>query len=361
MARTMDEATAVPTRAAVDVPAAFPPAGLSRALAWIGELPAGGWWLFPCLVVGQLAWAHAVLWAARLLPVGTFDPVVGFGTLYAPYTLAALAYLNGVAGRALRSFWPATGWPESERAAWVYALTTSPTGYGPAVVIFGIVLAVGGFVAVPSSVLPADGSSRLITFVAYFPTLASGYALFLAALIHTTRQLRLVSRIHREATAIDPFDRVPVYAFSRLTVQIGLAYVLVGYYALTVNGSWQFGNAVSWIPLAGTFGVGIAAFIVPLLGIHGRLVDAKEQLVRASERRLDVLGSELYEHVDLRNLDATKQIADALGGVRAMRERIDRLPTWPWPPQILRGFLSALLLPVVVYVVSRLAASGLGQ
>jgi hypothetical protein len=361
MARTMEEATALPTRVAVHVPAPFLPAGLSRALTWIGELPAGGWWLFPCLVVLELVWSHGVLWAAGLLPVGTFDPVVGFGTLYAPYTLGALAYLNGVARGALRSFWPATGWPERDRAAWSYALTTSPTGFGPAVVVFGIVLAVGGFVAVPSSVLPGEGSSRLITFVAYFPTLAAGYALFLAATIHTTRQLRLVRRIHHEATAIDPFDRVPVYAFSRLTVQIGLAYVLVGYYALTVNGSWQFGNAVSWIPLAGTFGVGIAAFVVPLWGIHGRLVDAKEQLVRDAELRLDVLGREMYQHVDARDLDATKLIADSLGGVRGMRDRIDRLPTWPWPPQILRGFLSALFLPVIVYVISRLITSGFGQ
>ena len=357
----MQDSTALGVRAVVEPPPPFPPSAVSRALTWIGELPAGGWWLFPCLVVVGLVWSQGVLWGAGLLPLGTFDPTVAFGAVYGPYTLAALAYLNRVAGRSLRSFWPATGWPDADRRGWAYALTTSPTGYGLAIAILAVVLSVGGFLAVQSGAVPGGGSGRLLAFVAYFPTLLFGYSMFLAALIHTTRQLRLVSRIHREATAIDPFDRVPVYAFSRLTVQIGLAYVLVGYYALTVNGSWQFGNVVSFIPLTATFALGVAAFVVPLLGIHGRLVDAKEQLIRSAERRLDILGAEMYERVDSRDLDRTKVIADSLVGVRGMRERIDRLPTWPWPPQVFRGFLSALLLPVVVYVVSRLAASGLGQ
>ncbi len=361
MARVMEEATALGPLAAVDVPAPYPPSVVSRALTWIGELPAGGWWLFPCLVVADIAWSHAVLWGAGVLPVGTFDPLIVSGAVYGPYTLAALAYLNRVARRALKSFWPASGWPESDRAGWSYALTTSPKGYGAVIVVLGVILGVGFFLAVSSSAIPGGGSGRLAAFAAYLPGLVFGYSMFVAAVIHTTRQLRLVSRIHREATAIDPFDRVPVYAFSRLTVQIGLAYAVVGYYALTVNGSAQFGNAISLLPLAGTFAVSIAAFIVPLLGIHGRLVDAKEQLLRAAERRLDVLGQEMYASVDSRDLDRTKVIADSLAGVRGMRDRIDRLPTWPWPPQVLRGFLSALLLPVIVYVVSRLAASGFGQ
>jgi hypothetical protein len=49
-------------------------------------------------------------------------------------------------------------------------------------------------------------------------------------------------------------------------------------------------------------------------------------------------------------------INDALTGLGALRERIVRLPTWPWPPQIFRGFVSALLLPIVVFILTRLVA-----
>jgi hypothetical protein len=42
-----------------------------------------------------------------------------------------------------------------------------------------------------------------------------------------------------------------------------------------------------------------------------------------------------------------------LAGVYAARDQIGLLPMWPGPPQVLRGFLSAILLPVVVFLITR--------
>lgn len=356
----MEESALAAGEVPVEEDAPYRPAGFSRLLTWVSRLPLHGWWVYPGLVLIQIAWSHGILWGAGRIAVGSFDPVIAFGAVYGPYTLAALAYLNGVARKSLRSFWPATGWPEGKRPEWAYALTTSPAGYGPGVLVAGLILTVAAFLAAPSAVVSDDGSGRVVLFVAYFPTLLFGYTLFLIAMMHTIRQLRLVSRIHREATAIDPFDSAPLYAFSNLTMQTGLAYILVGYFALTVNGAWQFGNVVSALTLTGTFGIGIAAFVLPLWGIHGRLVHEKEALGRDVERRLNRLSAEMYERIDSGAFESTTAIADSFEGVRAMRERIGHLPTWPWPPQVLRGFVSALFLPVVVYVVSRLISSGFG-
>jgi hypothetical protein len=46
-------------------------------------------------------------------------------------------------------------------------------------------------------------------------------------------------------------------------------------------------------------------------------------------------------------------VTDALSGVHATREQIGKLSTWPRPPQVLRGFISAILLPVVVFLITR--------
>jgi len=51
---------------------------------------------------------------------------------------------------------------------------------------------------------PAD---RLAVFIAYAPAFILGYGLLAPALVITLRWLSLVDRIHREANAIDPFDR----------------------------------------------------------------------------------------------------------------------------------------------------------
>jgi hypothetical protein len=335
-------------------------ASASRFLAWLASLRWHGWWLVPTLYLAQVAWSHAVLWSTGRLPVGTFDQVVTAGAVYGPYTLAALAYMNSVALASLRSFWPATGWPDERRAAWAYAFTHVPSGFGRWAVIAGVVFTVTAFGSLPALAGVSDGTDRLILFAAYGPTLFLGYATFIIAAVQTAHQLRLVTRIHREALAIDPFDRAPIYAFSRLTVQTALAYVLVGNFALWVNGADQFESIASFVTLPGTFLIGLAVFVLPLWGIHGRLVREKELLVQASERRLNAAAAEMYAQIDAQQFDATKPIADSLDGLGQLRARIDRISTWPWPSQVLRGFVSALFLPVVVYVLSRLISAGFG-
>jgi len=169
----------------------------------------------------------------------------------------------------------------------------------------------------------------------------------------TIRQLPQVGALHRDATAIDLYDTGPIHAFSRLTVQIGLGYVFVAYFTLIANATFQLGNAISLAALAGGIIIGVACFIVPLWGIHGRLTDTKAELVRGVNARAEALQSELYRRVDTSDLAGVADVSDALAGIRATREEIGRLPTWPWPREVLRGFVSAVLLPVVVFLITR--------
>ena len=166
--------------------------------------------------------------------------------------------------------------------------------------------------------------------------------------------------IHRRARTIDPFDRGPVYAFSSFTVQIGLAFLVCGYYTITVNSAWQSGNPVGLAVLGVVIALGAACFILPLWGIHDRLVGEKEALLAGVEDRMGKLADELYRRIDAGEFDGTKVINEAIAAAGAVQDRIARLPTWPWPPQVLRGFLTALLLPVVVYLISRLIAGQIG-
>ena len=328
-------------------------------MAWVELLPVNGLWVFPALAVLLLAWGHAVLWASGRLPVGSIDATIATGVVYGPYVLAVFAITNRIAIRSLDEFWPATGWPDSERPRWAYRFVTLPRGVDVLVLAIGIPLSIASFLSAPPSFLGAP-ETRWYLAAAFLPSMILGYTGFPLIVLHTVRQLRLVMQIHREATAIDPFDREPVYAFSRLTVVTGLAYVLVGYYGLAVNGAFQAGNLVSILTLAGSFAIGIVTFIAPLWGIHDRLVHEKAELLARAERRLGKVAAEMDQRIDARAYGTTKEITDTLAGATLLRERVAKLPTWPWPPQVLRGFLSALLLPVIVYIVSRLIGGQVG-
>ncbi len=322
-------------------------------------MPGHGWWVFPALALLLFTYAHAVLWVTGRLPFGVIDPVIAVGVPYGPYLLGLLAAANFVSKRSLDAFWPATGWPDSERAGWAAAFVNTPGPWGWVSLLIGVPLAIGAFLSAPTSWL-GRGNDPLVLLVVYLPALVFGYSMAPAAFVHTVRQLRLVSRIHREATRIDPFERGPVYAFSRLTVLTGLGYVLLGYYSLTVNGAFAAGNLVVLAPLVVTVLVGVATFVVPLWGIHDRLVDEKASLLRGVDDRVGQIGTEMYRRIDAGEFDASKVLTDALAGMTTLRDRIQRLPTWPWPPQLLRGFVSALILPLVIYVLTRLVSTSIG-
>jgi hypothetical protein len=341
------------------VVASYRPGAASRFVARVDALPLHGLWVYPALALVLFLWGHAVLWASGRLPVGSIDGAVATGVFYGPYALAAFAIVNRIALRSLDAFWPATGWPESERSMWAYRFVTLPRGVDIVALSIGTGLAIGAAVSTPASVLGAP-ETRWAILAALLPAMVLGYGLFPLVILHTVRQLRLVTRIHRDATAIDPFDRGPVYAFSRLTVVTGLLYVLVGYYAFVVNGLFQSDSLVSIATAVATFVIGTITFVVPLWGIHDRLVKEKEGLLRGVEGRLGRLGEEMYRRVDASQFDGTKAVGDSIAGVAMLRDRVARLPTWPWPPNLLRGFLSALLIPVLVYVASRLVGGNLG-
>ena len=322
-------------------------------------MPGHGWWVFPALAALLFGYAHVILWATGRMRFGAVDTVIAVGIAYGPFMLAILAAANIVSRRSLAAFWPATGWPEADRAEWEAAFANTPGPWGWVALVIGTLLGLASFFSAPASWL-GEGNDRLILLVAYLPALIFGYAMAPAAFVHTVRQLRLVSRIHREAEAIDPFDRGPVYAFSRLTVLTGLGYVLVGYYTLTANGVFAGGSLVTAGAIVFSIVVGIATFTIPLWGIHERLVDEKEILVREVDDRVRRIGDEMYRRIDAGEFDGTKVVSDALAGVNSLRDRILHLPTWPWPPQLLRGFVSALVLPLVIYVLTRLVSNQFG-
>jgi hypothetical protein len=332
---------------------------VSRFMAGLDALPGHGWWVPLGLALLLIGWAHAVQWASGRLRVGELDSFAAILAVYGPYALATGALGQRTARRALSTFWPATGWPDSEQAAWAYEFANIPARHESAALLVGLIGGFGALVGAPASVLgPEEG--RLALFVAYAPTFALGYSLLAVGVVLTVRWLRLVARIHREATAIDPFDRAPVYAFSRLTVLTGLAYALGVYFSFTVNAAFQVGNVLALAFLGVSIVFAVAAFVAPLWGIHVRLVREKAVLLRDIERRMSQLTTEAYARMDARAYDSVSPIGSSLSGLNAMRERIVHLPTWPWPPQLLGGFISALLLPVIVYLLTRLVSTLLG-
>jgi hypothetical protein len=338
-------------------PVAYAPSALNRLFWAVERLPGGGWWVYPLLFLALVVYHHAALWITGSVPVGSTSlagvPPLAFG----PYALGAGHLFIRIGGRSLAAFRPASGLSDADYAIRRYEFLTLPAGRLWAPFLVGAIFGIGSILSAPPSAVAAYGGTGLTSVLVFGAAAIFGYGMSAVSVYFSVRILQRVDRLHREATAIDPFDTAPIYAFSGLTVRLGLAYVLAGYYALFVNSAFQVGNILSLASIVITITLGVACFVLPLWGIHGRLAAAKAVLLRGASLRDQALEAELFRRVDAGNLAGVKEVADALSGIRATGDRIAKLPTWPWPPHVLRGFISAILLPVAVFLITRYVGS----
>ena len=103
----------------------------------------------------------------------------------------------------------------------------------------------------------------------------------------------------------------------------------------------------------GFVGFGVIVFVVPLLGLHGRLVDEKERLQGEADDRLKGILAELNRDAGALELGRADALNKTLASLVQQRELLARLPTWPWSTTTLRAFVSAILLPLALFVVQR--------
>ena len=181
-----------------------------------------------------------------------------------------------------------------------------------------------------------------------------------ALVYHTMHQLKLVSNIYATQTLVNLFDLNPLYAFSGFTSKTAVGLILFNYL-------W-FATAPELLsqPLGIGFGVFYAVvaavtFVWPLLGIHRRLVEEKQRLLMEYSQRLAATISELHGRVDAGEMQSMDELHDTMAGLEIERSALTRIPTWPWQPETLRGFITALLLPVAVFLLQFILQRAFGQ
>jgi hypothetical protein len=280
---------------------------------------------------------------------------------YAPFGLAAIHFLDRAGNQAMAAFRPALDLTDAEIEARRYELVTLPAGRTVWLMLaLGAAIGLGVVGTQDPNALALFGRTRQEALLLITPFAIAGYMGFAAVIWHTIRQLRSVARLHREAR-LDLFDPGPLYAFSALAMRTGFVWIFVGYYSLTVSGAYVAGNAVALPVSISNFVVAAACFILPLYGLHGRLVVEKARLRHEASTRVEAMTAELYRRVDGRELAGIKEITDAYTGVVSARDQVLKLPTWPWPPRAIGQFVTALVLPIVIYLVSRFIGQQLGS
>jgi hypothetical protein len=291
-------------------------------------------------------------WLTGVAPFGSILTEVVGPSVLAAYLLGAIHVLNAIARRAFDHFRPALGaHPPEDRL--LRDLTSTPDGWGLAVIGIAELVVALGFLSDEAAVR---------RFQSHWPAIAFGqgiaWAIATAAaalvILHSVRQLRAVGRLHAAATFIDLFESGTIIAFSRLTSATAIALLIVPvlifasgrFEGVTDTSGFDIAQHVAIILLA------VATFLIPLLGMHDRMAREKARLSHEVHDRLKATLARLHAGVDQDDLTGADRLNQTLTSLMAERDLVAKLPTWPWSPGIVGGFVSAVLLPVALLLVT---------
>jgi two-component sensor histidine kinase len=248
-------------------------------------------------------------------------------------------------------------------------LELSTTPARPAAVLY--VVGVAGFLAMMAMApegfdllghQPAFVALRVLSESFWLAPVAwlLGYLLF--------RQLRIVSQLHRSIVAVDLLKPGPLHAMSTLTARSAIV-LLVPQLLIVLAPLPNLSESVRLmftVVLLPFIGLSAVAFFLPLRGMHAVLEREKYRLQSEVSSRIKPTVATLHgvvdqEAVPTRDAESSRlsqvridALNKALASLLQEREFNARLSTWPWDTTTLRAVVSAVLLPIGLFILTRL-------
>jgi hypothetical protein len=174
-----------------------------------------------------------LFWIDGSVPFGSFNPLIIISGLATFYWLVLYRYLTRVGSRSLTTFRPLLAVDDSELALIDYELGNLPSRLGWLVIPIGLVSAAATVLSepepfgdlIPQTALPHIVDIIITTFL---------FSTFYCLVIRSIRQLRMVRKLHSQATNVSILKLEPVHAFSALTARTGVGVLLIlifGYFS----------------------------------------------------------------------------------------------------------------------------------
>lgn len=331
----------------------FAPSWIDHLIIWIDDLPIPAWLFYVLVMLATVLLTNLPLWIDGSVPFGTVGSIPG-QVIFPPltfYFLVLYHYLTRVGSRSLRTFRPLLAADDVQIAQIDHELGALPRALGWVAIVLslpflppfflGTPLAFGG--VVPRTALP---------YVIAIPVALFFGATFMCVVFRSIRQLRMVHQLHIKATNISLLKLAPAHAFSALTARTGIAvliFVVLEYLYNPVSAT-SAGVVGYFVPAM----FAVAIFVIPLIGMRDRLVEEKKRAADAISDLLQVTSDRLQQKIRDSNYQDIRETRDAIEALIRERELFTSISTWPWNPLTVRAFATTLLLPILLWLVTRL-------
>jgi hypothetical protein len=332
------------------IPQLYAPCWVNRTNLWVKRLPGPGWAYYLGLAFVLFLVQTLVSWIEGVFPVGTVLPVQGFLVGVIALFLALFHYLDDRAGAALVLLRPYLTASEESYQELYYKLTSLPNR--PVLLASMVILTINILTEIirepylPGALISFQVSAtlfRILYLVCWWE--------FGAFLYHTIYQLRLINHIYTKHTQVNLFRMKPFYAFSNLSAVTAGSLALIIYGWLVTNPDVPINDPVVFVWVLVFLIVALVTFLLPQVGMHRLEVAEQVRLLDQAYLRLEATITELHQELDDGNLEKMEGLNFAIASLETELNTLKGIRTWPWEPETLQILVTALALPLGLWII----------
>ena len=326
---------------------------------WVDQRRGSGWLYYCALGAGMLLIQAAVQWAEGASPIGSLNFALVYLAAALAYMLALIHYLDKRAGLALATMRSVLTVGDEGYQDMLYRLTRLPAFY-----TLLASLATLAFVFLTE----AAGEPYHLQTLAAFPISTALLRIFYlicwsvmgAFLYHTFHQLRMINHIYTQHTRIDLFRPKPLYAFSNLAAITAGSLAMISYGWLLANPWIDQSDPLVFMPMFALLLFAVITFVWPQMGIHRLQVAEKERLLDEASQRFETAVADLHQKMDDKDLEGMTELNMAMASLEIEINALRKTPTWPWEPEVVQLLLTALALPLGLWLIQLILQRTLG-
>ena len=298
---------------------------------------------------------HVILWTGGGLPMGEFSQGILFTIVFWMFLqMAAFHYFQNQAETSLLFFRPALDMSEKEFEKLRFSFVNFSAR--PALVggLLSLAIAFAMFFGPYEIASPMFKATPLATALTFLVLLGSPFAFGFFYFVF--RSLVGINRLYRKVKHINLFNLGPLYVLSRFTSRVGMLFILylvVNSFTTGAWGSQETGDAIAGFYLVFNGLIAVLAFVLPLWGIHVRMAAVKEAASTENNQMIQEHFSAIQKNVKQGRIDKVTALRAGNAALLEYRAELSKISTWPWDIATLRTFVTALAVPMTVWVVQQ--------
>jgi hypothetical protein len=327
----------------------YPPSWVDRLQMFI-ERQSGPYWSYYlaawAILFGLAAGAQWLTDSRTPLPAWLTILLVSWWPVFLFW---GMHYLDLYAASAFEVLEPSLKGDEQSRGKLKYRLTTLPARLALWIsLIYALINIIND-----SRQMQPHNVSEMIAIIVYLFIRTLGNTVSAAFIYHAIHQLSAIRTIYAACEIISPLRPYDLYALSGLALRNAFIMISVTYIFYFTNSDQNRFDLLVQVVIPVSLLAGIL-FVAPLLGVHQMLLKEKNRLHSQAAEQLEAVIEELHQKVKNKQFDSIDGPNKAISGLQTELNILDKTTTWPWQPDAPRWLLTAILLPVTVWLLQRL-------